>query len=94
MVLALLAAAVVELNFAGSEDEGLGYWMRLVAAAFTLGIADGALSGSILGNRSCLSKRISRDMLVFLFCVAKITSPIPSNLAVHVGQYRSGVYNY
>ena len=52
VVLALLAAAVVELNFAGSEDEGLGYWMRLVAAAFTLGIADGALGGSILGNRS------------------------------------------
>ena len=52
VVLALLAAAVVELNFAGTEDEGLGYWIRLVAAAFTLGIADGALSGSILGNRS------------------------------------------
>jgi ABC-type dipeptide/oligopeptide/nickel transport system permease component len=27
VVLALLAAAIVELNFAGADDDGLGYWV-------------------------------------------------------------------
>ena len=50
VVLALFAAAVVEINF--RKEDGLGYWMRMIAASLTLGTADGALSGSIFGNRS------------------------------------------
>ena len=43
VVLALLAAAVVDLQYGIDAYEGTAASMRLLAAALTLGIADGAL---------------------------------------------------
>ena len=93
VVLALLAAAVVELNFAGAGDEGLGYWMRLVAAALTLGIADGALSGSILGNRSMFEQENQQRYVgISILQRREQLLQYTSNLAgALVGQYRSRI---
>mgnify|MGYP001381564837 CR=1 FL=1 len=93
VVLALLAAAVVEINFAGAEDEGLGYWMRMIAAALTLGIADGALSGAILGNRSMFEQENQQRYvgISVLRGEGNFANTLPNLAGALVGQYRSRI---
>ncbi len=93
VVLALLAAAVVELNFAGSDSEGFGYWMRMLAAALTLGIADGALSGSILGNRSMFEQENQQRYvgISVLRGESNFSNTLPNLAGALVGQYRSRI---
>ena len=93
VVLALLAAAVVELNFAGTDDDGLGYWMRMIAAALTLGIADGALSGSILGNRSIFEQENQQRYvgISLLRGESNFSNTLPNLAGTLVGQYRARI---
>ena len=66
VLLSLVTAAFVEVNLGGDSYEGLGYWLRLLAGALTLGMADGALTGSVLGSRSLFEREIytSIDFIV------------------------------
>ena len=64
VVLALLAAAVVDLQYGIDAYEGTAASMRLLAAALTLGIADGALSGAITGVRGVFRRGLPNGMLV------------------------------
>jgi ABC-type dipeptide/oligopeptide/nickel transport system permease component len=93
VVLALLAAAIVELNFAGADDDGLGYWVRMLAAALTLGVADGALSGSILGNRSMFEQENQQRYvgISLLRGESNFSNTLPNLAGALVGQYRSRV---
>ncbi len=93
VVLALVAAAVVELNFAGAGEDGLGYWVRMVAAALTLGIADGALSGSILGNRSMFEQENQQRYvgISILRGESNFSNTLPNLAGALVGQYRSRI---
>lgn len=52
LVLALVAAAAVELTYGAASFMGEGALVRLLAGALVLGLADGALSGSITGTRA------------------------------------------
>jgi ABC-type dipeptide/oligopeptide/nickel transport system permease component len=93
VVLALLAAAIVELNFAGADDDGFGYWVRMLAAALTLGVADGALSGSILGNRSMFEQENQQRYvgISLLRGESNFSNTLPNLAGALVGQYRSRV---
>jgi len=93
VALALLAAAVVELNFAGASEDGLGYWSRMIAAALTLGIADGALSGSILGNRSIFEQENQQRYvgISILRGESNFSNTLPNLAGAIVGQYRTRV---
>ena len=51
IVLALAAAAVVEVNTGGAMTDAVS-WPRLLAAAAVLGLADGVFSGAVTGTRS------------------------------------------
>lgn len=52
LVLALMAAAVVELTWGANSFSTQGGLARLLAGALVLGLADGALSGTITGTRA------------------------------------------
>lgn len=93
VALALLAAAVVEINFAGAGDDGLGYWSRMIAAALTLGIADGALSGSILGNRAIFEQENQQRYvgISVLRGESNFSNTLPNLAGSLVGQYRTRV---
>ncbi len=93
VVLALVAAAIVELNFAGAGEDGLGYWVRMVAAALTLGVADGALSGSILGNRSMFEQENQQRYvgISILRGESNFSNTLPNLAGALVGQYRSRI---
>lgn len=93
VVLALVVAAFVELRFGGSAETGLGYWSRMVAAAATLGIADGALSSSILGVRSAFEQE-NRQRYVGISILrgeSLFQNTLPNISGSLVGQYRSRI---
>lgn len=52
LVLSLVAAAAVELSYGAASFATEANWVRLIAGALVLGLADGALSGSVLGTRA------------------------------------------
>ena len=92
VALALLAAAIVEINFAGAGEEGLGYWSRMMAAALTLGIADGALSGSILGNRALFEQENQQRYVgISILRGKQLCQYLPNLAGALVGQYRTRV---
>ena len=51
LVLSLVAAAAVELTYGSASFASQASWVRLLAGALVLGLADGALSGAITGTR-------------------------------------------
>jgi ABC-type dipeptide/oligopeptide/nickel transport system permease component len=51
LVLGLVAAALVEMNMGAASFSDTGSWLRLLAGAAVLGIADGAFSGTVTGTR-------------------------------------------
>ena len=60
VVLALVAAAVVELNFGVGSFTGVGRLARLLSGAAVLGIADGAFSGAVTGAREVVGNEASQ----------------------------------
>ena len=93
VVLALIASALVEMNFGGDSYDGVGYWARLIAGALTLGIADGALTGSILGFRS-LFERENQQRYVGISLLrgeSNFSNTLPNLAGTLVGQYRARI---
>lgn len=56
VVWALLAAAWVDINYGATALMGEAANIRLVAGAIALGLADGALSGAVMGTRALFEK--------------------------------------
>ena len=56
VVLGLVAAAAVELSLGADSFGGTGRFLRLLAGALVLGIADGAFSGAVTGVRGVFSR--------------------------------------
>lgn len=52
LVLSLVAAAAVELSYGAASFGGEAGLVRLIAGALVLGLADGALSGAVLGTQT------------------------------------------
>ena len=91
VALALLAAAVV-VDFAGASKMA-GLLSRMIAATLTLGIADGALSGSILGNRSIFERENQQRYvgISILRGESNFSNTLPNLAGAIVGQYRTRV---
>lgn len=52
LLLAILAAAIIEVSMSGSVSySSTGQWIRLLLGALVLGFADGAFSGAVTGTR-------------------------------------------
>ena len=56
VVWALVAAALVEMRFGAQSFGTQGTWIRLLAGAAALGIADGALAGAVNGTFQLFAK--------------------------------------
>ncbi|MGC6508766.1 MAG: ABC transporter permease subunit [Myxococcota bacterium] len=93
VVLALLAAAVVDLQYGIDAYEGSAANVRLLAAALTLGIADGALSGAITGVRG-IFKRESTQRYVEIAILRgenELPNMLPNVAGTLAGQLRARV---
>ena len=93
VVVALLAAAVVELRFGGDSYEGIGYWSRIIAGALTLGIADGALTGAITGFRGLFAQENQQRYVgvAVLRGEGPLSNTLPNLASSLVGQYRARI---
>ena len=89
----LFGSSSCGIDFAGASEEGLGYWSRMIAAALTLGIADGALSGSILGNRSIFAQENQQRYvgISILRGESNFSNTLPNLAGAIVGQDRTRV---
>lgn len=56
LLLAIMAAAIIELNMGGGSLSGSGQWARLLLGALVLGVADGAFSGVVTGTRGVFTR--------------------------------------
>src|SRR5690606_3827408 len=60
VILALVFAALVEINFGAGSRESWGGMLRLALGGLVLGVADGALAGAILGTRGTLEEEFKQ----------------------------------
>ena len=93
VVLALISAAIVEINYAGSNLDAQADWARICMGAITLGFADAAFSGSLIGVRdTCTQEKNQRYVGVSILrgeTVLSNTLPNVSNALI--GQYRARI---
>ena len=93
VVLALLASAMVELRFGGDSYDGIAYWSKMIAGALTLGIADGALSGMIMGFRGLFIRENQQRYVgvALLRGETSISNTLPNLAGSLSGQYRARI---
>ena len=93
VVFALISAAVVEINYAGSNLESQANWVRIVMGALTLGFADAAFSGSLIGFRDTLTQEKNQRYVgvSILRGETVLSNTLPNVFNALIGQYRSRV---
>lgn len=93
LVLSLVAAAGVELTYGAASFAGQASWVRLLAGALVLGLADGALSGAITGTRAVfLTENQQRYVgIAVLRGERRLTNTLPNVASALAGQLRARV---
>lgn len=93
VILALVFAAVVQINFGALSHDGLPGALRLLFGALVLGVADGALAGAILGTRSTLEEELKQRyvQIAVLRGESVLSNTLPNVLPSLVGQFRARV---
>ena len=93
LVLALVAAAAVELNYGAASFTGQGGLARLLAGALVLGLADGALSGAITGTRAVFTTENKQRYvgIAVLRGERRLTNTFPNVAPALAGQLRARV---
>ena len=93
VVLSLIAAAVVEIEYAGLDLESEANRVRLLVGALTLGLADAAFSGTLLGVRNTFSRENNQRYVgvSILRGETVLSNTLPNVSNALVGQFRSRV---
>lgn len=91
VILALLFAAVVELNYGARSYEGVPAMLRLVFGALTLALCDGSLGGAITGTRAVFQTEHTRRyvQMATLRGESVLANTLPNVLPALTGQLRS-----
>jgi len=93
IVLALISGAFVEITYPGSEFADPKNWMKLVMGALTLGFADAAFSGTLLGVRETFSREKNQRYVgvSILRGETVFSNTFPNVANALVGQYRARI---
>jgi len=93
VILALVFAAVVEINYGALSTEGWPAVLRLILGAVVLGIADNALSGAVVGTRSVFEAEMNQRYIgiALLRGESVLGNALPNVLPALVGQFRARV---
>lgn len=93
LVLALVAAALVELRFGAASFGGAGALARLLAGGLVLGLADGALSGVVGGTRALFEAEARQRYVgvALLRGEGVLANTLPNVAPALVGQLRGRV---
>lgn len=91
VILALVCAAVVTINYGALSTEGWPAVLRVILGALVLGIADNALSGAVVGTRSVFEAEMNQRYIgiAILRGESVLSNALPNVLPALVGQFRS-----
>jgi peptide/nickel transport system permease protein len=91
VIFALVFAAVIVINYGALSHQGLPGMLRLVSGAAVLGVADGALSGAIVGTRSVFEEEMKQRyvQIAILRGETPLSNALPNVLPALVGQFRA-----
>ncbi|MCA9493979.1 MAG: ABC transporter permease subunit [Myxococcales bacterium] len=93
VILALFAAAQVEMNYGAQSYEGWPLMLRLLLGAAVLGFADGALANAVVGTRSTFEEELKQRyvQIAVLRGESVFWNSLPNVLPALVGQTRGRV---
>ena len=91
IVLALAAAAVVEVNYGTMSFAGEARWARILAGAAVLGLADGVFSGAVTGTRGLFRSEDQQRYvgIAILRGERKLPNTLPNVAPALAGQLRA-----
>lgn len=93
LVLALVAAAIVDLRWGSASFGDAASWARLIAGALVLGLADGALSGAVGGTRALFESEARQRYvgIAVLRGESVLGNTLPNVAPALAGQFRGRV---
>jgi ABC-type dipeptide/oligopeptide/nickel transport system permease component len=93
VILALVAAAWIEITFGALSHDGLPGTLRLVFGALVLAFADGAFAASVVGTRSTFEDEFRQRYvgMAVLRGESPLVNALPNVLPALVGQLRGRV---
>lgn len=93
VILALVFAAVVQINYGALSHEGWPGTLRLIFGAIVLGTADGALAGAVLGTRSVFEEEMKQRYIhiALLRGESELANALPNVLPALIGQFRGRI---
>ena len=93
VVFALISAALVEINYAGKDLDQEANWVRLFMGALTLGFADAAFSGSLIGVRETFTQENNQRYvgISILRGETVFSNTWPNVSSALIGQYRARI---
>jgi ABC-type dipeptide/oligopeptide/nickel transport system permease component len=95
VILALVCAAIVQINYGALSHEGWPWLLRLLFGGLVLAIADGALSGAIAGTRSVVDEEIKQRYVQIAVMRGEgvLSNTLPNVLPALIGQLRGRILN-
>ncbi len=93
VILALLFAAVAEINFRPYSEEWWPDVLRLIFGAIVLAVADGTLAGAVIGTRDVFDEEIKQRyiQIALLRGESALSNALPNVLPALIGQFRGRV---
>jgi peptide/nickel transport system permease protein len=93
VILALLFAAVVQINFGAGSYDGTAGLLRLGFGAIVLGVADGTLAGAVLGTRGTFDEEFKQRYIQIaqLRGESTLSNALPNVLPALIGQFRGRI---
>lgn len=93
VILALMFAAVVEINYGALSNDGWPGTLRLLLGAVVLGVSDGSLASAIVGTRSVFEEEMKQRyvQIALLRGETELANALPNVLPALVGQFRARV---
>ena len=93
VILALLAAAYVEIRFGVVFNDWRPLLWKIGLGALVLGVADGALAGAIIGTRSVFEEEVKQRYIQIaqLRGETTLSNALPNVLPSMIGQFRGRV---
>ncbi len=93
IVLALAAAALVQMNYGAASYVGEARWARILAGALVLGLADGAFAGAVTGTRGLFRSEDQQRYvgIAILRGEGRLGNTLPNVAPALAGQLRARV---
>jgi peptide/nickel transport system permease protein len=93
VILALVFAAIVEINYGAGSHDGWPGLLRIALGALVLGVADGTLAGAVVGTRSVFDEEVKQRyvQIAVLRGESPFANALPNVLPALIGQFRGRV---